>query len=141
MKRNLFAYILIFASLLTITSCRKENSSQVPLVAVDITINLNDPQFINLAVPTGWIYLTGGSMGLIVYRNNNTDFTCYDRHSPYNVDEYCRVSVSDDNITAIDECSDSQWVLTDGQVVLGPAEAPLRAYQTNYNPPYLRIYN
>jgi hypothetical protein len=141
MTSRLLRITLLALTTLVFYACRKDNNSQVPLVAVDITINLNDPQFIDLAVPTGWIYLTGGSMGLIVYRNNDSEFSCYDRHSPYNVEEYCRVSVSDDNITIVDECSDSQWVLIDGQVINGPAEAPLRSYSTNYNPPFLRIYN
>lgn len=135
-------FLTLLALLISISSCRKDNSdSQVPLVAVDFTINLNDPQFIDLAVPTGWVYVTGGSMGIIIYRNNDTEFSAYDRHSPYNVDDLCQVSVNEDNITINDECSDSQWIITDGQVIDGPAQAPLRRYFTTYSPPFLRVYN
>jgi nitrite reductase/ring-hydroxylating ferredoxin subunit len=128
--------------LIFVSSCRKDNSnSQVPLVAVDFTINLNDPQFIDLAVTTGWVYVTGGSMGIIIYRNNDSEFSAYDRHSPHNVNEFCQVSVNEDNITITDECSDSQWIITDGQVIDGPAQAPLRRYNTTYSYPFLRVYN
>lgn len=115
----------------------------MPLVAVDITINLNNPQFLNISSNTvGYVYLTGGSQGIIVFRNID-EFMAYDRHSPFQPQNDCRVSVSDDGVTVIDDpdCSDSSWLIYDGSVISGPAAAPLQQYQTSYNPPYLRIYN
>lgn len=137
-KRILLIGIVFLSA---VTSCRKDRINAIPLVTVDVTINLNNPQFIDLTYVSGWEYLTGGSMGLIVYRNSETEFSAFDRHSTYEPEEDCRVSVGEDNITIEDECSDSSWLLIDGSVITGPAAAPLQRYNTSYNPPYLRIYN
>lgn len=134
-----FFYIAI---VLVFGSCKKENQ-QVPLVAVDVTVNLNNPQFLDLTYVSGWEYLTGGSLGIIVYRSSQNEFVAFDRHSPYQPDEQCRVSVSDDNITIIDDpdCSTSSWLIIDGSLISGPAATGLQPYNTSFNDPYLRIYN
>ncbi len=53
--------------------CRKSEPGGVPPVAVDISININNPAYNALAVPSGWLYLSGGSQGLIVYRNGRAN--------------------------------------------------------------------
>jgi nitrite reductase/ring-hydroxylating ferredoxin subunit len=126
--------------LLPQSSCRRE-STIIPFVPVDITININNPAYFDLLIPTGWVYLTGGSMGLIVYRNSEDEFSAYDRHSTHNIDELCRVSVLEDNITIVDECSGSKWIIVDGSVMNGPAFRPLHQYNTTFTNPILRIYN
>jgi hypothetical protein len=110
---------------------------------VDVTININDPQFIDLVPVTGWEYLTGGASGLIVYRFSQDEFRAYDRRSTYQPEDGCRVSVSEDNITIRDDslCSQSSWLIVDGSVITGPAAAPLQQYNTSFNPPFLRIFN
>jgi len=122
------------------SGCRRE-STVIPFVPVDITININNPAYFDLSIPAGWIYITGGSRGIIVYRNTNDQFTAYDRHSTYNIDDNCRVSVLDDNVTIKDECSESQWIIIDGSVMQGPAVIPLQQYNTTFNNPMLRIFN
>jgi len=135
-------WIIICTLCLSFGSCKKDNQ-QVPLVAVDVTINLNNPQFLDLTYVSGWEYLTGGSLGLIVYRSSQNEFVAFDRHSPYQPDEVCRVSVSEDNITVLDDpdCSESSWLIIDGSLITGPAATGLQQYNTSYNDPYLRIYN
>ncbi len=65
----------------------------------------------------------------------------YDRHSTYKVDDACRVEVDEDGVLISDPCSESQWVITDGSVVNGPAVQPLQQYNTSWNPPTLRVFN
>ena len=84
---------------------------------------------------------TGGSRGLIIYHKSLDEYLCYDRHSPYNVPAGCIVEVMDDNIVIEDPCSDSQWIITDGSVISGPASKPLEGYQTTFIDPILHIYN
>lgn len=132
--------LVLFICLLALVSCRKENSL-VPLVAIDVTLNVNEPQFFDLTVPTGWVYITGGSRGVIIYRNSQDEWTAMDRHSPYNVPAGCAVTVSDDNVVIEDPCSDSQWLIVDGSILNGPTDQPLKQYRTQWTPPYLRIYN
>lgn len=132
--------LALILCLLALVSCRKENS-QVPLVAIDVTLNVNEPQFFDLTVPTGWVYITGGSRGVIIYRNSQDEFTAMDRHSPYNVSAGCAVTVSGDNVVIDDPCSDSQWIIVDGSILTGPTDQPLKQYRTQWNPPFLRIFN
>ena len=118
-----------------------DNDSVVPLVNVDFTININEPAFFELTNITGWVYVTGGSRGILIYRNNIDQFSAFDRHSPYNVDDGCRVEVLEDQFTVKDECSDSSWIILDGSIATGPTEQPLKPYSTDFSGSFLRVYN
>ena len=128
-------FVLIFSG-----SCR-ERTTNVPYVPVDLWLNINEPQWFNLMVPSGWEYATGGSRGLIIYRNNLEEFTVLERHSPYNAEESCAVVVTDDNIIVEDPCSGSQWLIIDGSIVTGPTNFPLVMYDVTFDDPYLHISN
>lgn len=135
----------IFATLLIvfgIFACKKQQQ-QVPLASVNFSINISNPSYLNIQSPGGWVYVSGGSMGLIIYRNSQTEFSAYDRHSPYMVENRCRVEVDSSNFFVIDYCSDSKFLLTDGSPVSGPASNSLTTYQTsfNQNSNVLRVYN
>jgi nitrite reductase/ring-hydroxylating ferredoxin subunit len=131
----LFLFTLIW-------SCDKKDN-QVPVPAVDFSVNLSNPSYLNLQSPSGWVYVNGGSMGIIIYRNSQTEFNAYDRHSPYLVTNRCRVAVDSSNFFVLDACSNSKFLLTDGSPVSGPAEVSLKTYQTsfNQNSNVLRVYN
>ncbi len=127
---------------LLLPGCRKSQPGGVPLVPVDIAINVNNPEYIDLAVPGGWLYLTGGSQGLIVYRVSNNEFRAMDRHCPYQASNLCRVSVDSSEVVARDQgCCGSAFLVTDGSVIQGPSALPLQRYNTSFNGTILRIYN
>ena len=133
--------LLIFA-----TSCRDDDENErVPRIQTDITLNLNLPEYNILLNPGGWIYLTGGSRGIIVYRVSNDEFAAFDRHCTFNVPEACRVFVNEDSgITAKDTlCCGSVFEIITGNVVEGPAQFALQSFRTqfNQNSDVLRIYN
>lgn len=127
---------------LLLSGCRKASSGGVPPVNVDIAINVNNPSYVDLSVPGGWIYLSGGSQGLIVYRASVDEFVAMDRHCPYQPSDLCRVFVDDTEVIARDTlCCNSAFVITDGSVVEGPAALNLQRYNTSFNGTTLRIYN
>lgn len=134
------ASILLFLLVLLVgTRCNRNRF--IPYIPVDFEINLNLPAYQPLTAVSGWITVSGGSRGIIIYRLNLDEFIAYDRHSTYNVDAACQVDLGEDNILITDPCSGSQWVVTDGSVATGPAELPLQRYQTFWSPPILRIVN
>jgi nitrite reductase/ring-hydroxylating ferredoxin subunit len=138
---HLLLAVATFGSLLPF-GCRKANSGGVPPVNVDISINVNNPSYVDIAVPGGWIYLSGGSQGLIVYRSSMDEFVALDRHCPYQPSDLCRVFVDDTEVIARDTlCCSSAFVITDGSVVEGPAALNLQRYNTSFNGTTLRIYN
>jgi len=141
--RSLF--VVLFA-LVALISCKDDDEDErVPRIQTDITLNLNLPEYNSLLNPGGWLYLTGGSRGIIVYRVNNDEFAAYDRHCTYNVPEACRVFVDPNSgITAADTlCCGSVFEIITGNVVEGPAQFRLQPFQTqfNSNSDLLRIYN
>ena len=122
--------------------CKKRKNTVIPYIPVNIYIYPSDPNFNKLNTPGGWVYLNGGSRGIIVYRRSNEEFVAYDRHCTYDTENACgQVEVTSTQITAIDSCCMSEFVLTDGSVVKSPASAPLQPYQVNYNGNELHIFN
>ena len=141
--RSLFMSSALFGLVLTtLVGCKKEERGGVPLTPVDISININNPSYADLQVPGGWLYLSGGSMGLIVYRTSMESFAAMDRHCPYNPALLCRVFVDESQLFAEDTaCCHSRFQITDGGVVQGPAAASLQRYNTTFNGTTLRIFN
>jgi hypothetical protein len=119
----------------------KRNDDQIPNIAIDIYLNVNEPSNFNLLVVGGSDMYTGGSNGLIVYRNSLSEFTAWDRHAPYNIEDYCQVELLEDGIIVEDPCSGSQWVIVDGSLVQGPALQSLQGYNTSFVDPIIHIWN
>lgn len=136
-----FALLLLSPLLLT-PGCKKEEKLNVPLVPVDIEINLNLPEYNALLVTGGWAYITGGSEGLVVYRSSPEEFVALDRHCTYQPENLCRVTVDASGVMARDTtCCHSAFLLMDGSVTNGPAVLGLKRYHTTFNGTVLRIFN
>lgn len=132
----------LLVTMVLIAGCKRDRPGGVPLTPVDIAININNPAYVDLAVPGGWLYLTGGSLGLIVYRRSPDEFVAMDRHCPYQTEELCRVFVDDSEVIARDTlCCGSAFLITDGSVTQGPSALSLQRYNTSFNGTTLRIYN
>lgn len=133
-------YLITFG--FSIVSCEGD-SHPVPNVPVNIIINLDLPSYQPLNAPGGWIYIDGGSRGIVVYRNFD-EFVALDRHSTYNSEDPCAV-VQVDTLNVfelVDTCSGSRYSIQSGVVVQGPAKWGLRRYNTNWNGGYqVTIYN
>lgn len=137
-QRNL----LLLSCLAALAACKKENQGGVPYTTVDIQINVNNPAYADIQVPGGWLYLTGGSLGIIVYRKTPDDFVAFDRHCPYQPSDLCKVYVDESEVTARDTaCCHSAFLIVDGSVTEGPAAIGLQQYNTLFNGTTLRIYN
>ncbi len=135
---------LLFIALLAgvALSCRKDREVAVPLVPVDIQVNLNLPEYNALQVVGGWAYIIGGSEGLLVYRKSQDEFVALDRHCTFQTTEQCRVTVDDSGVLARDTtCCHSAFLMLDGSVTEGPAVLPLKQYHTMFNGTVLRIFN
>lgn len=139
MTKKLLFILVCFA--LISSRCRNRDNGLVPSVPFNITINVLTPEFFDLQVPSGWVYYTGGSRGLVIYRKTESEFVVLERHSTYRPEDNCAVVVMDDGVILDDPCSDSQWLIMDGSIVNGPTAMPLRTYSNYYQEPYLYINN
>lgn len=142
MKTNAAIFGVALLILPMFSNCSKNNPNDViPNVYVDVTININEPSSFDLQPIGGWIYVAGGSKGLIVYRANIDEFNCYDRHSTYNADQFCRVDVDSNGFKMTDPCSASEFSIYDGSVIQGPANISLKRYPTTFDGTYIYIRN
>ena len=133
-------YILLILTIFL--GCSKDQNDTIPLVKVDVIIHTNDPAYNVVAVPGGWIYINGGSRGIIIYRVSNDEFNAYDRHCTYDTSNSCGlVSIEVNNITGKDDCCSSKFSIYDGSVTQGPAGLPLKQYNTSFDGQVLRIFN
>lgn len=137
MYRKIRLYMpIISLTLLMLTSCTDdEELNQVPVVPLNLSISLDLPLYAPLQNPGGWIYVDGGSMGVVVYRIGPEEFSAFDRHCTFQVENQCQIAVDEDsNVSAVDyNCCNSVFNLLDGGVMSGPARRPLRRMQTNFN--------
>ena len=119
-----------------------EGNNNIPLVEVNIQINVNDPQFINLQTVGGWVEVSGGSRGIILYRLSGGEIKAYDRHCTFEPSNTCAiVSVDATNITATDLCCGSSFLLNNGSVSKPPASQPLKEYNTTFDGTFLAVTN
>jgi len=132
----LFLCIAVFG----LSACKKKNE-RIPYVPVNITININNPAFIDLNAVGNWVYVSGGSRGILVYRRSIDEFMTYDRHSPFEPENNCTCEVDSSNIIVVDPCSSSRFTLTDGNVLDGEAVFPLLQYENTFDGTNLQIYN
>lgn len=142
MKLHIITLSISLLFLTLFSNCTTDNSLNViPNVSVDATLNINEPSSFNLQPIGGWVYYNGGSNGLIVYHVNQDEFRCFDRHSTYNVDNWCQVKVDSSGFTLVDTCSLSEFSIFDGSVTKGPATIPLKQYTTTYDGTFIYIRN
>lgn len=139
-----FLSVILVAGLIGWSGCNDPNQfvSVIPNVPVSIVLTVSNPQFINLNTVGGYVQITGGSRGIIVYRASFEEFRAFDRHCPYNVDEGCRVTVNSSSIIASDDqCCGSEFLIVDGSVTQGPSALPLKGYATSFDGNNLFISN
>jgi nitrite reductase/ring-hydroxylating ferredoxin subunit len=138
-SKVLFLLLTLYFAI-TFSSCNKKDN--VPYVPVDIFIQLNDPEFSALNSVGNYINITGGVNGIIIYRAAGEQFMAYDRTCTYRPSNNCRVSVDQSkNFAVCTECCNSSFLLIDGSVAQGPAEIPLKQYQTTFDGLIIHIFN
>jgi Rieske Fe-S protein len=133
MMKRFFPVMLSALALVAVPGCRDRRENILPQSSFSIYININEPAFFDLTVPSGWIYYGGNTVDLIIYRNTMEEFTALDARSTHEIEEGCMVQVMEDNVIIEDPCSGSQWLLQDGSVINGPAAAPLIRYENTFN--------
>lgn len=142
-KLKLFIILLLLVSISLILGCKKDKTNTFPSIYVNFYIDPNSTIYLQLNLPGGWVYLTGGIGGIVVYRISLDEFRAFDRACPYeNYRSSSIVDVESSNTTAIDSnACGSRFVLLDGSVLKGPATTPLHQYNAVYDGQYLHIYN
>lgn len=106
-----------------------------------INVNLNLPEYINLKMDGGYVYLNdGGVRGLILYRQNPSNYIAYERNCSFQPNTACAtVEVHVSTLYIFCPCCSSNFDFASGYPTAGPAWRPLRKYDTSLNGSTLTI--
>ncbi len=103
---------LALCSFVLLISCESNGDNRFCDIINDVTINLVNPQYINLQVPGGWAYANGGPRGLILY-NTGTVFKAFSRECPHLPTCTSQLVVEND-IKMVCPCDDAFFSILDG---------------------------
>lgn len=136
-----YSFILLCFAFL-FSACKKDEKEYVPNVYVNFQIDPNSTMYLSLNMVGGWVYVTGGVKGIIIYREDQEHFRAYDRACPYDYDvEGSIVDMEPSGLTMLDSLCGSRYIITDGSVLNGPTTRGLKAYRTSYDGRLLYVYN
>lgn len=141
--KNLISYLFLFMVFFAIPGCNG-NQNQMPYVPVDIYINTTLPAYSNLNIIGGWVYVSGGNDGIIVYRQTYESIVAYERRCTYELPASCGFGVVDSaNFFVECDCDGTKYSIFDGTVMEGPAPFALYQYRTSFDPNsgQLHIFN
>lgn len=146
-------FLLAFAALSQIMACDSDQNNQgsIPMVNVNVQIDLNDPRYLALNPYGGYIYIDGhGNRGLVLYHNFDDTYSCYDRICSYQPSNPCaRIEIEENGFYLqcgetvngeFEPCCGSKF-LWDGFPTDGPALYPLAEYRVYRNGNLLTITN
>lgn len=133
---------ILFIICTLILGCKKDkDQGDIPFISVNLSLDIDNPAYRDVKIPGGFIYLDGGSKGIILYRKNNDDFVAYDRHSPIDAAKGCVCTVSEDALFIEDACSNATWLITDGTPQNDNTTRFLLEYGTSFNGRTVRVFN
>ncbi len=146
MKTSIIKTLIFSVSFLTLIlftpECKKENTDLIPYMYVNFYINPNSTQYLGINNIGGYVYVTGGVKGIIIYRSSEDEFVALERNCPYKPSSSCAtVQVDNSGIVAVDSCCGSKFLLLDGSIVKGPATSQLKLYQTSFDGNTLHVFN
>lgn len=141
MKRYLG--LILLSVFITPACSKKENAPPViPDVYVNFFINPNSTEYLELNSPGGWVTVTGGYRGILIYRLAVEQFLAYERTCPYDPSEsQARIEVEESGVTCRCPVCGSGYILLDGSPFEGPSVYPLKQYRTTYDGALLYVYN
>jgi nitrite reductase/ring-hydroxylating ferredoxin subunit len=150
-------YFLIFLALaVSLSSCNKKNDV-IPDTYVNFTLNLNDPEFVNLngfggSVMVGsntnnWGTAAAGYDGNgIIICYGVEEFYAYDRTCPHDyVNNGLSIKVTIDpknsTIAICPKCGTKYGLTVGGTPASGVGRYPLKNYKTSYVGNYVTVWN
>ncbi len=136
--------ILLFLLLLLPVwhGCKKDGQERVPNIYVNFTIDITSGLYSELQMIGGWVYVTGGWRGIVLYRNSMEEIVALDRTSTYKPESMgTQVVVEPGAPIAADTINGMRYLLMDGSVLEGPVNIPLKRYGTTFDGIILHVYN
>jgi nitrite reductase/ring-hydroxylating ferredoxin subunit len=139
---KLISVLLTLLCGLMLPACDENQQGPIPYVPVNIYLSLNEPSNANLLPIGGWVYVSGGSKGIIVYHSSIDEYYAFDRNCTFEAYGSCvTLNVVQADQATEDPCCGSKFSLNGGTVLNGPATMGMVQYQTDLSGQVLHIYN
>lgn len=124
-------------------SCESDDQKNLlPYIIVNETINLTNPEFINLQVPGGWAYANGGIKGIIIYNLNGSLYKAYERSCPQILPSPCSQMTVEQSFKLKCPCDQSEFNILNGTPLTPNINYIVREYKvTVINSNTLKISN
>ncbi len=104
--------LLVFISFF---SCEKNDTHDLlPNLPVNITIDLNLPQYLDLQTPSGWVYTNGGIKGILIQNTGigSQPYKAFERACPNN--DCSSPMTFDGSLKLKCSCDASEYSIIDG---------------------------
>ena len=112
-------------------SCEKNDTQDIlPNIDVNVTINLDLPQYINLQTLSGWAYANGGLKGIIIQNTGLTPkYKAFERACPNN--DCTSPMTFDGSLKLKCSCDNSEYSIIDGTPQTSGNTQFAREYKVN----------
>lgn len=143
MKRQ----IIYFSLFIILISCSKDsainnNNPFLPNYPVDLTINLNLPEYNNLQFVSNSVYINNGAAGIrgvFVFNAGSNNYVAFDAACPNQALSSCS-TMTINGIKAVCACDDAEYSFFTGQAP--DKQYPMKQYRVQQvNATTLRVYN
>jgi nitrite reductase/ring-hydroxylating ferredoxin subunit len=128
--KNFTALLLL---ILLIFSCNTEDDEEnnlLPIVPVDETIFLNNPEYINLQVVGGSVETNrGGISGIIIYHYSTNTYIAFERSAPHLRPQVCSKMTVKNGIIMFCSCDDSEFNILNGAPLTDGVNYQARQYR------------
>ena len=121
--------IVVFLFFLSCSDDNNDPNQILPVVPVNETIFLNNPDFINLQVVGGWAYAQGGISGLIIYHSGINTYLAYERSAPHLTPRACSQMKVVNGLVMVCPCDESEFNILNGAPLTEGVNYPARQYR------------
>jgi nitrite reductase/ring-hydroxylating ferredoxin subunit len=145
MKMKFGVFVLVGLVITTLFACKKSSEDQgpaIPYASVNFSLNPNSTQFLELNHVGGWVPVTGGYRGIILYRLSESEFMAYERACPYDpTADSAQIRVDNSGLLCYCPKCKSKYLILDGSPNSGPSHWSLKQYHTMYDGTFLYVTN
>lgn len=125
-------YLILLTIGILFYSCSQtgvDDNNILPIVPVNETVFLNNPEFIDLQVVGGWAYTQGGISGIIVYHSGINNYIAFERSAPHISPKACSRMDVKNSIVMQCSCDDSEFNILNGAPLTDGVNYPARQYR------------
>lgn len=138
--------LLIFSLFLLITGCSQSddsyrNNPNLPDVRVNLQLNLNLPEYNDLAYPgNSYSTYTQGVRGIVIYNINNNQYAAFELSDPNHPPSNCS-AMTVDGVIANCGCDDNKYNIITGELSEGEGQYTMKPYRVERSGRFLIITN